>query len=320
MMKKYTYLMLFAFFLNSCDDGDLTVETFNFDEIKATSCQNSLTNELIYKIKGQESLLLKIPSALLKNESTAEGEPELLTIDDKSIRLVYRAYDGAVTTANICDDIKPITPNVTNEWFALGGTLSIITKPSYTINEEENSSRINGYTHNISITNITFAKPQTQIGPSFVFGDYTTTLKDTETLNLVFDESALQCGTSKLIYNSNGFESLTIENPETDLIVNTPTLPGSPRIKNISATNNKVAFKVYNNRLPDDYFCITPTPATPLIRETWTAESGTIEVETTTLGGNFKHIISFKNVKLVKGNVSFFLGNKFKSWELITTP
>lgn len=320
MMKKYTCLLLFTFILSSCDDGDLTVETFNFDEVTATSCPNSEINELIYKIKGQESLLLQIPSVQLKNESTIEGQPQLLTIDDKSIKLVYRAYDGTVTTANICDAIRPVTPNVTNEWYATGGTISIVTKPSYIITEAENSSRINGYTHNIAITNITFAKPQTQIGPSFIFGDYTTKLKDTETLNLVFDESALQCSTSQLIYNSNGFESLTIENPEADLIVNTPTTPGSPRIQNISATKNKVAFRVYNNRLPDDYFCVTPTPISPSIRETWTAESGTIQVETTTLGGNFKHIISLKNVKLVKGNVSFLLGNNFKSWELITTP
>lgn len=322
MMKKYTCLLLFALLLNGCDDGDLTVETFDFDDATATSCPANENYELIYKLKDQESLLLQIPKGTLKNEISGDGVPQEFNINDSSIKLVYRAYDGTITSANICDAIRPVSPNVNNEWFATGGTIVVTTSANYTTNETNNSTRISGYTHNILLKNVTYSKPSgEQRGPEFTFGDYTTSLDKTETLDLVFDESALQCPVSKQVYNINGSESFTIDNLDPTLIINTPTAPGAPRIQNITGTVNKVTFKVYSNgTITNDYFCVTPAPNTPTVRETWIAESGTIQVETSTLATGFKHIITFKDVKLVKGNVSFLLGNNFKSWELITGP
>ena len=321
MMKKYTCLLLFALFLNGCDDGDLTIETFDFDEIIASSCPNSETDVLIYKLKDQESLLLQIPKNDLKNEITGTGLPKEFDIDGSTFKLAYRIYDGPVAIANICDAIRPSSPNITNEWIAKGGKIIITTTANYDKNETNNSTRISGYTHNIIIKNVTYSKPGIQLGPSFTFGDYKTKLEETEKLSLIFDGSAKQCPTSKQVYNNTGSESFTIDNLDPNLIVNMPTAPGSPRVQNISATTNKVTFKVYSNgTVTDDYFCKTTTPTTPTVRETWVAESGTISVETSTLANNFKHIITFKDVKLVKGNVSFLLGNNFISWELITTP
>lgn len=322
MMKKYTCLLLFALFLNGCDDGDLTVEEFDFDDVTTiSSCTGSEINEVIYKLKDQESLVLQIPKTILKNEVIGNGVQEI-TIDNTTNKLSYRAYDGPVTSANICDAIRPVNPNVTNEWNATGGTFVITTRASTSPLTADNSTRITGYSHLIELKNVSYSKPGVQIGPSFVFGTFTTPLKNTETLNLVFDESALQCPSSKQVYNVNGSESFTIDNLDPELITNTPTAPGDPRIQDITATGtNKVTFKVYSNgTITDNYFCVTPTPATPTVRETWIAESGKIQVETSTLGNSFKHIITFRDVKLVKGGVSFMLGNNFKSWELITTP
>ncbi|WP_348098020.1 hypothetical protein [Flavobacterium sp.] len=321
-MKKYTCLLLITLLLNGCDDGDLTIETFDFGTITAVSCPGTEDYELIYKLKGQESLLLQLPDEVLKNEITGDGDPQEFNIDDTSIRLVYRAYDGPITSDNICNPIKPVSPNITNEWSAVGGKIIITTTANYETNTTNNSTRISGYTHNILLENVTYSKPSgTQVGPSFTFGDFKTELEDTETLILIFDDSASQCLTSKQVYNFSGSESFTIDNLDPNLIVNIPTEPNTPRVQNITPTINKVTFKVYSNgTVTDDYFCKTTPPTTPTVRETWIAESGTISVETSTLANNFKHIITFKNVKLVKGNVSFLLGNNFKSWELITTP
>jgi hypothetical protein len=321
MMKKYTSILLFALLFSSCDDGDLIVETFNFEEVSIAQCQISEDIPLLYKIKDQESLLLQLSKDDIRNELTLPDQPRIITVDNTTRKLLYRTYDGPITVSNICDLIRPATPNILTEWFAAEGKIQITTKPSYTVNEAQNSSRITGYTHSIEVQNVTYSKPGVQVGPQFIFGDFTTQLLPTETLNLVFNEAASQCPDTQKIYNARGSESFTIDNPELNLIVNTPTLPGAPRVVNIGTTNNKVTFRVYNSStIPDGYFCTTPVPTSPSVRETWTAEGGTIEVETSTLGGNFKHIIKFKNVKLVKGNVSFMLGNNFAPWELITTP
>lgn len=324
-MKKYASLLLFALLLNGCDDGDLTVETFDFSEIDIENCTD--TYEVLYKLKSQESLLLQMPEGTLKNQATAEGDPETFDINTSTYKLVYRTYDGTVATANICDAIRPSLPNVTDEWYAEGGTIVINTYANYTSNETEGSTRISGYTHNISFKNLTYSKPSgTQVGPDFVFGDIVTT---EDALNLTFgDEKADLCTSAtngKVVYNFNDQTSLTINNIDPTLIANEVTPSGNPRTGLISATQNKVSYNVYNGLLTADYFCQVPIPATPAITQTWAGldgvseQSGIIEVTTTSLGPTvFKHVIVLKNVILDNGNVNFKLGKSFLLGELVT--
>lgn len=314
-MKKYASLLLFALLLNGCDDGDLTVETFDFSEVAPDSCDD--TFQLLYKIKNQESLLLQLPEETFVNQVTAVGDPVILNIDS-SHKLFYRTYDGAVLKANICDAIRPATPNVTDEWNAASGQIEISTTVNYTVNETENSTRISGYTHNIAFKNLTYSKPSgEQVGPNFVFGTIVTPAVG---LNLDFKEAAEQCSTSKQVYNystGNG-TSLTIDNIDSNLIVNEVTAPNSPRTALITSTTNKVAYKVYEGVLTSSYFCNTTTPTSPAVAQIWNGEngvageSGIIEVVTATLGPNiFTHTITLKNVILNNGNVNFKLGNSF---------
>ncbi len=89
-MKKYASLLLFALLLNGCDDGDLTVETIDFKDIVATTCDPT-TNTLIYKLKPQESLLLQMPPNSLKNDATVDGKPLIYDIDDKTYPLLLQS-------------------------------------------------------------------------------------------------------------------------------------------------------------------------------------------------------------------------------------
>ena len=322
-MKKFACLLLFALLLNGCDDGDLTPEIIDFSDpsIKIQNCTD--TYELLYKLKNQESLLLQMPENTLKNQV---GE-QVFDINNSTFKLVYRAYDGAVTTANICDAIRPSTPNTTNEWYAEGGKITISTKTVTDLNEADNSTRITGYAHTITITNISYSKPPSnQVQPELVFGTFETAAAE---LNLSFTEAPKQCPVSKQIYtfNSGNMTSLTIDNPD-GLIVNEATPPGQPRTRLINApTSNSVTYTVFSGGIINDtYFCNTTTPTTPTIKETWKGvngvdnQSGIIEVTTTTLGGNaFKHVIVLKNVSLTNGNASFNLGNNYLFGELITS-
>ncbi|MEL1255506.1 hypothetical protein AAEO57_17070 [Flavobacterium sp. DGU38] len=321
-MKKYACLLLFALLLNGCDDGDLTPEIIDFSDpsIKIQNCTD--TYELLYKLKNQESLLLQMPENTLKNEV---GE-QVFDINNTTFKLVYRAYDGPVATANICDAIRPSTPNTTNEWYALGGKITISTKTVTNLNQTDNSTRITAYAHTITITGITYSKPAgDQVQQEIVFGTFETDATD---LNLTFTEAPKQCPVSKQIYtyNSGNMTSLTIDNIDSGLIVNEATPVGQPRTGLINApTSNSVTYTVYGGFINDAYFCNTTAPTTPTIKETWKGvngvadKSGIIEVTTTTLGNAFKHVIVLKNVELTNGNASFNLGNGFVFGELITT-
>lgn len=316
-MKKYASLLLFALMLNGCDDGDLTVDTIDFDDtsIISQTC-DPLTNSLIYRIKSQESLLIQLPANLLVNDATVPGVPLSYDINNSTYRVVYRAYNGTVATANICGSIPPTTPSVTEEWQATAGKIIINSVAATETNATDGSTKITGYRHNISFKNITFLKPTgPQVEAEFAFGDFVTTYTSP---NTTFTNLVQQCPSSKQLYNFNTTAALTIDSIDTSLIANEVTPIGVPRTGLINGTTNKVLLRTFvNGTLTQSYFCGTTIPSSPAINETWIAEngvagkSGIIEVTTTSVGKTFTHNIVLKSVKLVKGNSSFNLATNY---------
>lgn len=312
-MKKYASLLLFALFLNGCDDGNLTVDTIDFDDasIIAQTC-NTLTNSLIYKLKSQESLLIQLPDNTLANDATLPNAPLSYDINNSTYRVVYRAYDGTVATANICGTIPPTTPNVNQEWQATSGKIIVNSTQIAETNATDGSTKITGYNHNIVFKNITFLKPAgPQVEAEFIFGDFKTTYTSPST---TFTNPVQQCPLSKQIYNFNTTSALTIDNIDPALINNEATPVGVPRTGLINATTNKVLLRTYiNGTLTQSYFCGTTIPSSPAIGETWIADngvegvSGIIEVTTTKVVNVYTHTIVLRNVRLVKGNSSFKL-------------
>ena len=50
-MKKLFVLVASVFMLQACDDGDITLESFNFDTVNIQECPD---NNLIFKINSFE--------------------------------------------------------------------------------------------------------------------------------------------------------------------------------------------------------------------------------------------------------------------------
>ncbi|WP_343588799.1 hypothetical protein [Flavobacterium sp.] len=318
-MKKYAALLLFALFLNGCDDGDLTVDKIDFSDIEESQACDPTTNTLIYKLKNQEALLLQMPEGAIVNDSSTYS----YTINSSTYRVVYRAYDGAVSKDNICGLIPPSTPKVTEEWLGIGGTIEIATTQNEKPNTTDDGSRVTGYTHSIIFKNITFQKPagiQTQ-QPDFNFGLYTTTVTPA---NLTFKTNpnglAYECDEASRVYNYNNSFYLSIDDIDPTLLVNDPTPSGQPRTSLITATQNKIFYrtaKAETGSITPAFVCAKVQPASPVIDETWTGklgvanQSGIIEVTTTKTGQVYEHTIVLKNVILQKGNSHFKLGSSF---------
>lgn len=334
-MKKYASLLLLALLLNGCDDGDLTVDSVDFENITPQTCDQT-TNTLIYKLKPQEALLLQLPPGSIINDPTLKDAPVIYNIDNNgngSYRYLYRAYDGAVATANICNIIPPKTPNVTQEWLAIGGVIEIATKQVEETDLTTGSSKVTGYVHSINLKNVTYLKPGDikQVMPEIAFGDLKTTV--TPVVVNFIDEDANYCDTNKKIYNDNGVSSLTIENLDPSLIKNETTPVGTQRTSliNLNNTMNKVYYRAYAGTLPpktsEDYFCLEKTPSTPPVSDSWYGKdgeanvSGIIQVTTTVdvSGKVFRHRVVLVNAVLRKGNSSFKLGNSFLLGTAITT-
>ena len=320
IMKKALYVLITALLFNSCDDGNLTQEVISFDTVTTQSCS---TNNIIYKIKGQEALLIQIPSSSFTNEPTSVGSQTVIDINSTN-RVVYRFYNGTISSSMFCETIPPSSPTVTDEWIATAGKIQITTTAIKTTNATTGKTTIIGYNHNIVFKNITFAKQNgTQIYETFAFGDYTRTITP---LVFGFDETLEQCPTSKQIYNYNSSEALTLDNIDTNLIQNQITPLNTPRTALIGTTANKLVYRLFTNGIvTPSYFCNTTIPTTPAISQEWIAEAGvanikgTIEVTTTNVLNTYTHHIVLKKVTFVKGNNNFTLGDSYVLGDLTTT-
>lgn len=312
-MKRFLGLLVFGFLFNSCDDGNLILEDINFDAVTASSCE---VNNIIYKIKDKESLILDIPKESFLNE-TNYSELSIGGIN----RVLYRFYNGKVEANNICETIPPASPTVADQWTATAGIIQINTTPIRVAGTAVGSTKITGYNHFINFKNITFLKSSgTQVYENFPFGDYITTAT---VLPLLFDTSLEKCSGNS-IYNYNSSEALSLDIDAT--LLSTTNL-GTVKKGTLGTTKNKLIYRLYNNGvLTPSYFCNTVVPILPTVKEEWygvdgiTDASGIVEVTTTTNGPNsFKHTIVLKKVKLKKGKDDFQLGDSFLYGDLLTT-
>lgn len=314
-MKRFLGVLICAVALNSCDDGDLIVDKIDFSAVQTQSCT---TNNLLYKLNDNESLILNVPATTFTNNPTDPGVPTSLDVNATN-QVVYSFYDGKVISGNICDLIPPATPNVNSQWKASSGKIEIVTTDIKKLDETNNSTRITGYNNSIVFKNITFDKGDgtSQFYETFAFGDYT---KTADPLPFAFQGLLNICSNNGQVYQFSPNESFTLD-IDPALIINEVTAPNTPRTGVVGATVNKLAYRLFNGVVSPDYFCKATVPLLPTVSQEWLGKvDGIIEVTTSTNGPNvFKHVIILKNVTLIKGNSNFQLGNSYKYGELQTT-
>lgn len=314
-MKRVISLLVLALFCNSCDDGNLTLENIDFDDI--TTIQSCANSDVLFKLKEKEALLLQIPKTTFVNDPSDAGAPTLIDIDNSTYRVIYRFYNGAITADNICSTIPPANPSVTDQWTGTDGKISILTTAISSTSTTDNITRITGYNHAISFKNITFARNGgDQKYETFAFGNYVSPIEFTTPF--AFDQEIEQCATSKQLYNYINQEALTIDNIDPSLIVPEETPLNTPRKALIGTLKNKLTYRLYKGVLGATYFCNATTPLLPVVNEEWNAEngvegiSGVIEVSTIKNGtSGYKHTIVIKKASLWKGNSKIYLGDAY---------
>ena len=168
-MKKLIVLVATVFLLQACDDGDITLESFNFDTVAVQNCP---TNNLVYKIKSNELLLLNIPASSFINEETPDGSPRVVTVSSSN-KIIYRIYSDNLSSSGICSILPPATPVVEKEWNASGGRIEIITDKLFATD----GTTVTGYTHNIKLVNVNFSNSDNSFSfTEYIFGNYRTNL------------------------------------------------------------------------------------------------------------------------------------------------
>lgn len=151
-MNRLLLVFILCLF-NSCDDGDLIIETIDFNDISISFCESATTvnSTLFFKTNTTEALVLELQSGLLKNE--VSPETIVSTIPGQS-QLIYRTFSENVASNYFCDAVPPVIPTVSDEFEAEKGEVLITTVQS------ENDSTI--FEHKIELNGISFVNSSGQ--------------------------------------------------------------------------------------------------------------------------------------------------------------
>ena len=161
-MKKIIVLLL-AFSLYSCNDGDFDVPAFEF-----TDTINTCGEYTIYKSNSEstEVIVLTLSSSSL---STTPGDKTLEISTSNAV--TYRIFSDGISSNYFCQDIPPSTPKVVKELIAESGTFNINTIEDLTDGE------VTGYTYTITISDLLLSNEDDKIiFDNFDFGEFTINL------------------------------------------------------------------------------------------------------------------------------------------------
>ncbi|NJM78623.1 MAG: hypothetical protein HC854_01490 [Flavobacterium sp.] len=169
-MKKIVYLFVLLLSFSSCDDGELTLESFNFEDVDIQDCDDE-NSYLIFKTKKDELLLVSLSKE--NYEAAFNNVPESVTTPreypiNSTNQVIYRKYTGTVSKTTVCSVIPVSSPTVSKEWGATGGTIRVQT----TVIPDPSVSFVR-YNHNITFLNVNFASTDNSFSfESYLYGDY----------------------------------------------------------------------------------------------------------------------------------------------------
>ncbi|TXD67965.1 hypothetical protein [Aequorivita lipolytica] len=125
MNKLIALIFCLPILLQSCNDGDIIITTFNFNEAKLESCGSS-GSYVFYKVNPEAleslSLRLGVTDSLYKTEGT---KPYIINGTTNFVN--YRTYDGTLGANYFCSSIPPTSPKVTVDYFAASGIANLTT-------------------------------------------------------------------------------------------------------------------------------------------------------------------------------------------------
>jgi len=125
-MKRLPFFLLVLTFWG-CSDGDLQIETLDFDSVAIQDCSNIdvTSGNILFKISGEEALILELENGILNNGNSETDTVETISGIPGNSRLIYRVFSDNVTSGYFCDDFPPADPTVIEEIEAEAGSIIV---------------------------------------------------------------------------------------------------------------------------------------------------------------------------------------------------
>ncbi|MCM4158003.1 hypothetical protein [Gramella sp. AN32] len=132
-MKRFLAAFFAITFMLSCDDGEITVTNFDFEDSTFKFCQGTNKN-VIYAVNSDEtnesiSLEFSNVSGITIDEdgnfTLADGQESVSFALTGNNRIVYRIYEDALPANYFCQVVPPSNVTIVEEW--LSGTGAVVT-------------------------------------------------------------------------------------------------------------------------------------------------------------------------------------------------
>ncbi len=141
--KTFCAIVVSICFCISCDDGDIVVSNFNFDEETSLSLCGDNDVNLLYTIDQETNEAISFQFSDDDFDGSFEGldAPEPINIDlGTSNKLNYRILSEAVDGAQyFCQDVPPSSPDVEQEFVSTSGGNAIL---SISVTEQDDDDGI----------------------------------------------------------------------------------------------------------------------------------------------------------------------------------
>lgn len=124
-MKNLLFFILVFATLQSCDDGEVIVTTFDFEDASLNLCNNG-NQYVFYKINNDvsESISLKITT---DDQLFLQSETKTFELNGSTNVVNYRRFNDNVTGDYFCSTIPPTSPTVNVDYVGASGTASLNT-------------------------------------------------------------------------------------------------------------------------------------------------------------------------------------------------
>ncbi|WP_299443558.1 hypothetical protein [uncultured Aquimarina sp.] len=135
-MKKLLYIFIFLV-VASCDDGDIIVTSFEFEDVDLQLCEGANTNEFVFfKINTSVNEAISYNFIDARYSSTTPTESDIIIdLEDSDNSLIYRQFNNSITADYYCSNIPDANITVTDELLSVSGQATIINQ---IVSEDDN--------------------------------------------------------------------------------------------------------------------------------------------------------------------------------------
>ncbi len=124
-IKLFFWAILSTIFIWSCNDGDIIVTSFDFDDSTLQNCGEA-GGYVFFKINtgNTETISLRLGTS---DQLFVESGTRTFNLDATNNFVNYRIFNGDVSSSYFCNEVPPSTPGISIEYFGNSGTAVLTT-------------------------------------------------------------------------------------------------------------------------------------------------------------------------------------------------